>query len=364
MEYTKKHLISLEERAKETNERMDGIRNVIVIGASAGGLPAINAVIGGLSRDINAAVIVVMHVSRKSNSRNIANAFQRNTSLDCNVASNGLPLKKGHLYVAPPEHQLMIRDYKLLLTNGAHENKYRPSIDVLFRSAAVHFGHRAVGIILTGLFEDGTSGMSAIKRCGGVCIVQDPREAQFSDMPRSVLNKIQVDHQASLEDIPAILTDILKKPLPPEKPVPEDVQIEAKMTETMMSDIDQLKKIANHSDFVCPDCGGGLWAVKNDPLHRYRCHTGHVFTEKILHDLQDQHIEESIWVSIRMLEEKENLLLLMARRENEEGVIEMSSYHEDRLADIRNHISRLKSFLVLLNEDLHKAPPPSKSGLE
>lgn len=349
----------MEGQAKDLENDMDGIRNVIVIGASAGGIPAINTVLGGLPEKINAAVIVVLHVSIKSNSQHIANSFQRNSSLSCSVAANEVPLQKGHLYVAPPEHQLMLKDHKLHLTRGPHENKYRPSIDVLFRSAAVHFGHRAIGIILTGLFEDGTSGMNAIKRCGGLCIIQDPEEALFSDMPRSVINKIKVDYQSKLEEIPLIIKDVLKKPLPPEKPIPQDVKIEAQMTEKMMSDIDQLKKIADHSDFVCPDCGGGLWAVKNDPVQRYRCYTGHVFTEKVLHDLQDEQIEESIWVAIRMLEEKENLLLLMARRE-ENGVVEMSSYHEDRLADIRSHISRLKKFLNLLNEDLHKASPTAR----
>ncbi|MDT0687709.1 chemotaxis protein CheB [Autumnicola psychrophila] len=340
-----------------SKENVSGIRNIIVIGASAGGLPAINEVISGLSADMDVAVMVVIHVSKKSNSQHIANSFQKNTGLNCGVAINGMSLKKGHLYVAPPEHQLLVKNDRLLLTSGPHENKYRPSIDVLFRSAAVNYGHRTIGIILTGLFEDGTSGMSAIKRCGGLCIIQDPMEAQFSDMPRSVLNKIKVDFQAKLKEIPAIINNILTQPLPSEKPVPHEIRIEANLTEQMMSDINEIKKIADHSDFVCPDCGGGLWALKNDPLNRYRCHTGHVFTEKILHDLQDKKIEESIWVSIRMLEEKENLLLLMAKRENTDGDFKLSEFHENRLNEVRKHIDRFKSLLKLLNEDLHKSPP-------
>lgn len=340
---------------------MNSIRNIIVIGASAGGIPAVNAVIQEFPEDLDAAIVVVLHVSRKSNSTNIAKSFQRNTSLTCRVASNEMPLRKGHLYVAPPEQQLMIKNNSLRLTNGPHENKYRPSIDVLFRSAAVHYGNRSIGIILTGLFEDGTSGMHAIKRSGGICMIQDPAEAEYSDMPRSVLNKIKVDYQAKLKEMPEIIKNIVNDPLPPEIPVPRELQIEAYITEKMMSDINDMKKIGDKSDFTCPDCGGGLWELKNDPLHRYRCHTGHVFTEKILHDLQDQNIEETIWVSIRMLEEKENLLLLMARRENAEGEPEMSSFHESRLEGIRKHISRLKSFLSMLNEDIHTSPPASSA---
>ncbi len=342
------------------SENRDKLRNIIVIGASAGGLPAISKVISGLSEEMEVAVLVVIHVSKKSNSQHIANIFQRNTGLNCRVAENGTPVKKGQLYVAPPEHQLMIKDQRLVLTRGAHENKYRPSIDVLFRSAAVHYGHRTIGIILTGLFEDGTSGMHAIKRCGGLCIIQDPAEALFSDMPRSVLNKIRVDYQAGLKEMPAILNDILTHPLPPEISIPQEVRIEAEITEKMMSDINEIKKIADHSDFVCPDCGGGLWAMKNDPVPRYRCHTGHVFTENKLHDLQDKNIEESVWVSIRMLEEKENLLLLMAKRENAEEDQEISEFHEKRLEDLRKHIDRFKTLLAHLNEDIHKEAPAAE----
>ncbi|MGY5850646.1 chemotaxis protein CheB [Salegentibacter sp. F14] len=331
-------------------------RNLIVIGASAGGLPAVNHVIARLSKEMDIVVVVVIHVSRKSNSQHIAHNFERNSGLICGVAEDGIPLQKGHLYVAPPEHQLMVKNDRIILNQGPHENKYRPSIDVLFRSAAANYGHRTIGLILTGLFEDGTSGMDAIQRCGGLCIIQDPKEAQFSDMPQSVLNKIKVDYQARLEDIPDIFEKILNRPLPPEKPVPTEIQIEAQITEKVMTDINNMKKIADRSDFTCPDCGGGLWAIKKDPLNRYRCHTGHVFTEKKLNELQDMNIEESIWVSLRMLEEKENLILLMAKRENSEGGQELSSFHEDRLADVRKHIDRLKSFLTALSTDINKEP--------
>ena len=335
------------------------MRNIIVIGASAGGIPAVNEVISSLAPGMDLAVVVVIHVSRKSNAQHIANIFQRNSALAVRVAERGMSLQKGHLYVAPPEHQLMVKDDKLLLTNGPHENKYRPSIDVLFRSAAVHYRNRSIGIILTGLFEDGTSGMYTINHCGGICIIQNPAEAQFSDMPQSVLNKIKVNFKANLKEIPAIINEIINSPLPPEIPVPKEIRIEAELTEKMMTNINEIKKIADHTDFTCPDCGGGLWAIKNDPINRYRCHTGHVFTENRLHELQDGNIEESLWVAIRMLEEKENLLLLMTKRENGDEGPEISSFHENRLINVRKHIDRLRSFLALLNEDLYKSTSPS-----
>jgi len=325
------------------------MRNIIVIGASAGGLQAINKVISGLSNEIDAAVMIVLHLSRKSNAHNLAAILQRHTAMQCHVATNDTIIERGNIYLAPQDHHLMVKDRLLKINQGAHENKYRPSIDVLFRSAAVTYGNRVIGIVLTGMLEDGTSGMWAIKSCGGICIVQHPDEAEYSDMPRSVINKIQVDYKANLEDIANIIKRSIANPLPPKMSIPNELQLEANLTEQMMSHINDLEKIADRSNFVCPDCGGGMWAVKNDPVHRYRCHTGHVYTEKLLSDMQDEKIEESIWVSIRMLEEKLNLLLLMEKREGETSA--RSSYYKTRVEDMNKHISRLKKLLSVLHKD-------------
>jgi two-component system, chemotaxis family, protein-glutamate methylesterase/glutaminase len=325
---------------------MEDFRNLIVIGASAGGLSAINELLKRLPAQMDAAVIVVLHVSRKSNGKIIADTFQRHTSLICAIAATGKTIKKGHLYVAPPNNQLMVKAGNLIVNQGTHENKYRPSIDVLFRSAAVHYGNRVVGIILTGMLEDGTSGMYAIKKCGGICIVQDPVDAQHSDMPQSVMNLVNVDYAELLADMPYILQEILHKPLPEPTQIPEELKIEANLTEQMMSDINQLKKIADHSDFACPECGGGLWKIKNDPIVRYRCHTGHVYTQQLLDDEQNGKIQESIWVSIRMLEERRNLLLLMCSQAQDAGRPDIAGSNQHRAHELNEHIVRLKDMLA------------------
>jgi two-component system chemotaxis response regulator CheB len=338
---------------------MENFRNIIVIGASAGGISAVTKFVAGLSCDLNAAVLVVLHLSRRSNAGNITAAFQRHTSLVCAVATNDTEIQAGHLYLAPADHHLMVTGQGIQVNQGPLENKYRPSIDVLFRSAAVHFSNRVIGIILTGMLEDGTSGMSAVQRCGGICIVQDTAEAEYSDMPQSVLNLIRVDHQATLETMPDIICQLVNQPLPGKAEVPKELKIEAEMTEKMMSDINQLKKIADRSDFICPDCGGGLWMVRNDPMYRYRCHTGHVYTENMLYDQQAAGLEESIWVSLRMLEERRNLLMLMRSHSLQAGNQEMADANEQRADDIDRHIRRLKEFLAKLSEELG-APNISK----
>jgi two-component system chemotaxis response regulator CheB len=318
------------------------MRNIIVIGTSAGGISAVKKLVTGFNNTLDAAFFVVQHMARDSNAQLIIEIFQKQTSLLCHVAVNGMPIERGHLYLAPADHHMILNKEKIAVTHGAHENKYRPSVDVLFRSAAVTFGNRVIGIVLTGMLEDGTSGMSAIKRCGGICIVQDPEEAQFLSMPQSVLNNVAVDYLSDLAAIPDRVRDILKMPLPPELEVPKELQIEAHITSRMMSNIDDLKAMADRSDFACPECGGGLWAVKNDPAHRYRCHTGHVYTEKLLQDNQRERLEESVWVSIRMLEEKANLLKVMNARPEPS---QRSFGYKRRIEETEGHIAQLKALL-------------------
>jgi two-component system chemotaxis response regulator CheB len=322
------------------------MRNIIVIGASAGGIGTVKELLSGLQDNPDAAFFVVLHLSRSSNTQHIVEVFQKQTTLICKVASDGMFIETGTLYIAPPDHHLILDKELLVVTNGAKENNHRPSIDVLFRSAAVTFGRRVIGIILTGMLEDGTSGMSAVSRCGGICIVQRPTDAQFLSMPQSVLNNVVVDYNAELSAIPQIIGEVLKKPLPSEVLIPKELLIEADITKRMMSTIDQLKSIGEHSDFVCPDCGGGLWALKDDPAHRYRCHTGHVYTEKLLQDLQQEGIEESVWVSIRMLEERVNMLKLMEVRHASDS--KRAPDYSRRITEAKTHVIRLKKLLTEL----------------
>jgi two-component system chemotaxis response regulator CheB len=320
------------------------MKNIIVVGASAGGILAVKSLISGLQGSMDAAFFIVQHLSRDSDAQSIVEIFQRHTSLSCKVASDGMIIEAGHVYLAPPDHHLVLNREYMGVTHGTHENKYRPSIDVLFRSAAVTFGNRVIGIILSGMLEDGTSGMSAVKKCGGRCIVQNPKDAEFLSMPQSVLNNVKVDYQADLVEIPALIYKMLSEPLPEAVAIPKELEIEAGITMRMVSDIDQLALMADRSDFVCPDCGGGLWSVKNDVTHRYRCHTGHVYTEKLLEHLQQQQLEESVWVSIRMLEEKSNLLKVMAARQDDATSPAAKGYAR-RISETNVHIDRLKKLL-------------------
>lgn len=325
---------------------MDKLKRIVVIGASAGGLQVVTKLVSSFPTNFETAVFIVLHLSKNSVGEVIVQHLQRHTKMVCSMPKNGDKVKTGHVYIAPPDHHMLLtNDGTIGINNGPNENRWRPSIDVLFRSAAVHYTSGVIGIVLSGLLDDGTSGSWAIKQSGGVCIVQEPTEAEFSDMPANVLNNVDVDFQVPIADMAYILADLLSKPASESVEAPEEVRMEAEMTEKLSNDIDTLEKIADHSRFICPDCGGGLWKIKKDGVHRYRCHTGHVYTEKVLLQNQNEQIEESIWVSVRLLEERRNLLLTIAAHDTEMGNSRSSAEYHLRAEQMGTHIDNLKSIL-------------------
>ena len=169
---------------------MSNPKFVIVVGTSAGGMSALSELVGQLKSGMDAAVFVVMHLSRTSISDFLMHRLQPLTQLKCEIATEGAPIKKNHIYIASPNLHLLVKKGSIILGRGPQENRWRPSIDVLFRSAAAAYSTRAIGVVLTGLLDDGTTGMLTIKRSGGTCIVQDPNEAEYPDMPLSVLNNM------------------------------------------------------------------------------------------------------------------------------------------------------------------------------
>jgi two-component system chemotaxis response regulator CheB len=335
------------------------VKFVIVIGSSAGGIKAVNQLISKLPPNLPVAIFIVIHLSKNSQAGVLLRQFQQNSAYECLIAADGQPITAGKIYLAPADRHLFIKPGIVRLTNGPHENRWRPSIDVLFRSAAAAYDSKVIGIILSGLLNDGTSGMSAIKRSGGTCIVQEPGEAEFDDMPKNVLSNVKVDYRVLVDDMGYVIDELLSQPEKDLLPIPEDVKIEAEITERMISNIDEMQKIGDHSNYTCPDCGGGLWTIKNEKPARYRCHTGHVYSESALAEKQNEALEESLWVSVRMLEEKRNLLLTIAGRENDHYNVQTATAYQQRAEELTVHIERLKALMVSIG----KIGPPDEGYL-
>lgn len=318
------------------------ISQVVVIGTSAGGLSALKTLISQLSKDFPLPVLIVRHISPDATGNVLLDELNKLNTVKCQYAKSGNNLKPGYLYLAPSDHHLLIgENRKMLVTKGAHENRSRPAIDPLFRSSAVAFGNGVIAILLTGYLDDGTSGMKAIKQCGGICIVQDPDEAEYPDMPRNALNNVKVDYCLPISEMGAMLNKIIQRKFKKRKPVPEDVLIEAKISERVLSDLSSVNQLGDQVPFNCPGCGGVLWQMGKDSNLRFRCHTGHAYTAACLLAEQTNKIEETMWTALRMFEEHRNVLTEMARGKT--GVGSQTALERSKMSQV--HIDRIRAIL-------------------
>lgn len=326
---------------------------IVVVGTSAGGMNALIELVSQLTENIDAAFFIVMHLSRTSISDFLVHQLQPHTLLKCAVAKEDTAIEKGHIYIAAPNQHLLVKKDKIILGRGPEENRWRPSIDVLFRSAAAAYSTRVIGVVLTGSLDDGTTGMLAIKRSGGACIVQDPNEAEYPDMPLSVLNNMEVDYCIPLHQMGETIFEITKLN-PEEIAAPQDVIIESEIAERVVVDYENVKRLGVKSIYACPDCGGGLWNIseQNGQPDRYRCHIGHSYSEKDLVVKQGEILESTLWTALRIMEERRNLLKKMEDDNNKKGLSKMAASYQEKGADIQFHVDKMKEILFATQNTL------------
>jgi two-component system chemotaxis response regulator CheB len=293
--------------------------DIIVIGASAGGSDALSRICEALPEDFPAAVFIVWHVPARAPGL-LPHIIGHHAHLPVNFALNGEAILSGRIYVAPPDYHLLLEHDRVRLTQGPKENRFRPAIDPLFRSAAYVFGPRVIGVVLTGSLDDGTSGLWAIKDRGGVAIVQDPEDAQFPDMPRNALQQVAVDYRVPLLEIPSLLVKLTAEPvrIPPHNDDERDALDIQSATLDRVTEED-MHKLGAVSQFSCPECHGVLWRIPEGKVMRFRCRTGHAYTvESLLADLSEL-TEETLWSAVRCLEERGSLLQSMSEQQRERG---------------------------------------------
>lgn len=284
--------------------------DIIVIGASAGGIDPIRTILGGLPADFPGSLFVVVHTS--PDSPGVLDVIFRSASpLPVVIAKDGERITPGRVYVAASDHHLLIEPGRVRLTRGPKENRFRPAVDPLFRSAAQTYGPRVAGIILSGGLDDGTSGLRTVKQLGGTAIVQDPAEAWASSMPQSALQHVRVDHVLPAAAIAPSLVRLASGEEDVAEGghvVPEQVKIEVNIaSENKATDVGVMK-LGDPSIYACPECHGVLLEMKDHAPLRFRCHTGHGYTIESLASEMDDMIEESLWNAIRALEERAMLL--------------------------------------------------------
>jgi two-component system chemotaxis response regulator CheB len=326
-------------------------RDIVVIGTSAGGLEVLDRLIGQLPTDLPAAIFITQHMAPESSGSALLSVLGKHKAFACKLAVAGEPFEKGRIYIAPPDHHLLVKKTSVLVTKGARENRYRPAIDPLFRSAAVTHGPSVIGIVLTGMLDDGTAGLIAIKKCGGVTVVQDPKEAAYPEMPQSALNNLKIDHCLPVAAMGRLLEKLTSEQHGKEKSIPADIRTEALIAERVLSNVAQVNGLGKQVPYNCPNCGGVLWQMGNPDIERYRCHTGHSFTAAALLTSQTEKIEETLWISLRMFEERKNLLNNMAETQiDQKG----KSSYKQRAEETDVHIERIREML-LASETAQKA---------
>lgn len=287
-------------------------RNIIVIGCSVGGVEALQRLVSALPKHFHAAIFVVLHLAPESTSV-LPEILMRAGSLPACHPKDGEPIRPGRIYVAPPDHHLVIEDGKVRVSHGPRENRHRPAVDPLFRSAARSYGPRVIGVVLTGSLDDGTAGILAIKKRGGIAIVQEPAEAFCGDMPRSAMDAAPVDYVAPIDRIPELLQQLVAAQVA-ENGSGRSTRLkkETEFAEFDMDAIEDENRPGMPSPFACPECGGVLWEMDGEEILRFRCRVGHAYTANSLGVEQTEAVEGALWAAMRALEEGASLARRMA----------------------------------------------------
>ena len=320
-------------------------RDILVIGASAGGLTALKRLFGAMPKDCAPAVFVVLHIT--PNARSILpQLLERIGWLPAFHPVDGEPIRPGHIHVAPPDHHLLLHRDRVLIRRGPRENRTRPAVDPLFRSAGVAFGSRVVGVMLSGTLDDGTSGLRAIRRCGGLGVVQDPDDAEWTGMPQSAIDRGEADHVLPLDRMPALLCRLAAEPAPPSPPVPFDVATEARIAEqefTTMSD--DTNAVGRPTTLSCPECGGGLSEIHDGPVLRFRCHVGHAYSPDSMEAAQAEAMETALWVALRTHEERVELFQRLGDYARERGQDLIAANWDSQKQEARKNAELLRVVL-------------------
>jgi two-component system chemotaxis response regulator CheB len=331
-------------------------RDLVVIGASAGGVGALRAIVSQLPPRFPAAVLVVLHTGPyPSRLAQVLDAVGPNPA---RMAADGDRAKPGLILTAPADHHLLIRDGAVQLTRGAREHHTRPAIDPLFRSAALWGGPRVIGVLLSGRNDDGTAGLQAIKWCGGLAVVQDPDDAEEPVMPRSAVDHVRVDHCVPLARIAPLLVELAATRAPSDPEPPDALVREHRVSLGSDDPVGDLDSVGRTTPLTCPDCGGALFELDGVKPQRWRCHTGHAFTLRSLEQAQLEATDFALWAAMRSLNERIQLLRRIAevdRQAQDDEHADRSEAEADRLAA---HVQALRRLV----DRAQDAPPALPSA--
>lgn len=321
-------------------------RDVVVVGGSAGSGAVLRRFIPALPADFPAAIFVVTHIGA-AGARYLVEGIAEKSPLDIGVAVDGQPIELGHAYFAPPDHHMLVFPRVIRLGRGARENMTRPAIDPLFRSAALAFDGRVIGVVVSGFLNDGASGLFAIKQRGGLAVVQHPLEAEAPGMPQAALEACDADYIVSADEIAATLCSLAGQPVADasREPAP-DLELEVRIAMGARVGSDDLNAYAEPSRLSCPHCHGVLSEMHAPGPLRYRCQTGHAFTAEAAFAAQQDDVDEALMVALRVMEERVNLVARMGHDARAHGRDALAETYEARAEEYARYAATLRGAAV------------------
>lgn len=334
------------------------LRDIVVIGASAGGVEVLKKLVKGLPPDFSASVFVVWHTAPGVTGF-LPRVLQRGTDLKVTEAVDREPIEAGHIYIARPNYHLLVERGVVRVTRGPKENRFRPAVDPLFRAAAYAYGSRVVGIILTGALDDGTAGLWTIKNRGGTAVVQDPDEAEVPSMPESAIRGVEVDYVVPSAVMPDLLMRLTAEEVVEAVEVSMEEDRKNSLEVRIAAEDNAFEKgvmeLGELSSLTCPDCHGVFLKLRDGKIVRFRCHTGHAYSPDSLLETITEQIEKSLWSTVRALEE--NVMLLnyigeqyagLNQKKLADAYLQKAKEAEERIKYIRDAAMRQEQ----LNSDI------------
>ncbi len=332
--------------------------DIIVIGASSGGIESLTEIVSGLPQDLDATLFVVLHVPAHSESL-LPQILTRAGNMRAEHARDNEPIQKGRIYVAPPDFHLLLNDGTIRIVRGPKEANVRPAIDPTFRSAARSYGSRVIGVVLSGALDDGTAGLAAIKKRGGIAVVQDPKDALFPDMPRNAMEAVSIDYCRPKKEIAPLLVQLSRESTTKNAapPIPEDMKKETAIEAMDMETIEDNEKPGIPSAFGCPECGGVLWEMHDGELLRFRCRVGHAFGSEGLLAAQAEVLDTALWSAFRALEENAALARRLAAGARQKQRMTSAKLFERRAQEAERQAEVIRQALLRDKNETHTDPP-------
>jgi two-component system chemotaxis response regulator CheB len=324
--------------------------DIVVIGTSAGGLKALSAVLRELPSGLGAAIFVVQHLAADKRSY-LPDLLGDITDLPVSSPADHEKFQTGHVYVAAPDYHLLLNDDCVRVMRGPQENRFRPSIDALFRSAARAHGSRVIGMVLTGYLDDGTVGLQTIKKRGGITVVQDPAEAEYPSMPKTALRYVEIDHIVPIAGAGQLLVRLVSEPPASQEtfPITPAIEIESNIAEQIMNTkefLENVEQIGERTTYTCPDCNGAIWQIGDEEPLKLRCHVGHSFTGEVFSEEQSRNVESALWSAIRIMEEKVTFTRQLAERKRKQQMPDEADALDKEANAVDGEVTKVRDLIV------------------